>query len=124
MTSQYCKLPLNSMELIDAVKSAAGADLALDINSPDTVVSELLEQKSKGRLLLHLLNYGVEQTPLVKAIAVGLKVPDDKKVSGISLLSPDEDRVQALPYTMERGRLRFTVPQLQTNSIAIVQMEQ
>ncbi len=123
MTSEYWKLPVNWEELIDAVKWAAGGPLSLEVNAPLTVVSELTEQKQNNKLMVHLLNYNVAQSPWVKGVEVTLQIPERKKASKVLLLSPDSEGIQSLPVTEKNGRANFTVPRLNRYSLAVIQLE-
>ena len=122
MTSEYWKLPVNSRELIDAVKWAAGGQLSLETNAPETVVAELTEGKKGKELLVHLLNYDVARTPLVRSIEVSLLPPRTKSLSTVVLLSPDEENPQHVPLTLKNGRLTFTVPRLRTYTLATIEL--
>jgi hypothetical protein len=123
MTSQYWKLPLNSRELIDGVHWAAGGRLSLEVTAPSTVVSELVEQKEKNKMIVHLLNYDVARIPSVSNIAVNLKIPDGRKVVSVSLLSPDGGAEIHLASMPMDGGVRFAVPRLRTYSLAIIQLK-
>ena len=123
MTSAYWKLPVNYEELIAGVKWAAGGRLSLEVKAPPTVAAELLEQKQKGELLVHLLNYDVERTSSVADIEVSVELPRGRKVKSASLLSPDEAEAQNLPVTLRDGRGEFVVPRLQTYDLAVIQLE-
>jgi hypothetical protein len=122
MTANYWKLPVNSQELISAVQWAAGGRLSMDVNAPPTVTAELLEQKDKQRLMVHLINYAAERTAAIAKIDVRLRLPEGRQVSEVSLLSPDEDGVHKLRAGVKAGDLLFTVPRLQTYSVAVVQL--
>jgi hypothetical protein len=122
MTSEYWKLPVNSRELIDAVKWAAGGQLSIETNAPETVVTELMEGGKGKEMLVHLLNYGVARSPLVKSIEVSLVPPKPKASGTVVLLSPDEESSQRLAATLRNGRLTFTVPRLRTYTLAIVEL--
>lgn len=123
MTSEYWKLPVNWKELVDSVKWAAGGRLSLEVTGPLTVVTELMEQKQKSKMLVHLLNYNVAQTPSVRNIEVSLQIPEGKNVSKVSLLSPDGKHTQSLAAAETNGRVNFTVPRLGTYSLAVIQLE-
>lgn len=123
MTSAYWKLPVNQQELIEAVKWAAGQGLSLEVKAPATVTAELIEQKQKGELVLHLLNYDVARTPSVTNIEVSLQLPQGKKVKNVSLLSPDEETAGTLPVTARDGRASFVVPRLETYDLVVIQLE-
>ena len=123
MTSQYWKLPLNSKELIDGVRWAAGGRLSLELTAPPTVVAELVEQKPTGEMIVHLLNYDVARTSSVRNIGVDLRLPQGKKTTKVSLISPDEAGALSLPFAAKNGRVSFSVPRLKTYSLAIVQLQ-
>jgi hypothetical protein len=123
MTSVYWKLPVNEEELIAAVKWAAGQRLSLEVKAPPTVAAELMEQRQKGELLLHLLNYNFVRTPSVANIEVSLQLPQGKKVRNVSLLSPDEETAEGLPATVRDGRASFVVPRLETYDLVVIQLE-
>jgi len=101
---------------------AAGDRLTIEVEVPFTqnVVVELLKQD--GKLLLHLLNYGVARNSQVSHIPVDLKIPDGKSVSGVRLLTPDRDGEETVAYTSSDGRVQFVVPQIETYSLAVVQL--
>ena len=122
MISRYWKLPLNWQELVAAVKWAARDKLSFEVKAPLTVTAELLEQKAKGRLLLHLINYGVGRTPEVAKVEVSLEIPAGKRVSALTLLSPDEPKPVSLAHVTENGRAVFTVPSLKTYAVAVAQL--
>jgi hypothetical protein len=123
MTSQYWKLPLNSRELVDAVRWAAGGRLSLEVTAAPPVVTELVEQREKDKLIVHLLNYDVARTPAFHNIGVDLRLPEGKKAMRISLISPDEASTLSLPFSPKNGRVSFTVPRLKTYCLAIVQLQ-
>ena len=124
MTSEYWKLPVNWKELVDSVKWAAGGRLSLEVTAPLTVVTELMEQKQKRRILLHLLNYNVAQTTPVRRVEVSLQIPEKEKLMKVSLLSPDAESAQSLAATVKKGTVSFTVPRLVTYSLAVIELEQ
>jgi hypothetical protein len=123
MTSDYWKLPVNQEELVEAVKWAAGQRMSLEVKAPLTVTAELMEQRQRVELLLHLLNYDAERTPSVVNIDVSLRLPQGKKVKNVSLLSPDGEASAALPVTAKDGRADFVVPRLETYDLLVIQLE-
>ena len=123
MTSEYWKLPVNWEELASAVSWAAGDHLSLEVKAPLTVTAELLEQKKSNRLLVHLLNYDVQRSPIVRNIEIILKIPDGRKVEGISLLSPDEEQAQPTTYAVRDKGIVVNVPHLRTYSLILVRLQ-
>jgi hypothetical protein len=125
MTSQYWKLPLNWEELIQQVRWAAGGNFSLEADAPGTlaITAELIEQRKQSRRVVHLLNYTAPQGSTVSDIKAEVELPQGKRVRQVSLLSPDGSEDTAVPSRVENGRAHFTVPQLQTYILAIVQMD-
>jgi len=123
MISEYWKLPVNWNELIEAVQWAAEGHLSLQVNAPLTVAAEITEQREEGRMMLHLVNYDSARTPRVNDIGVSLEIPRGKKATRISLLSPDEQGMPSLPFTIQNGKLVFTVPRLKTYTVAVIQTQ-
>jgi len=123
MTSDYWKLPVNWGELASAVSWAAGDHLSLEVKAPLTVTAELLEQKKSNTLLVHLLNYDVQQSPIVRNIEITVKIPDGQKVEEVSLLSPDEEQAKPLTFAVRTGGIAVNLPQLRTYSIIRVRSQ-
>jgi hypothetical protein len=123
MTSRYWALPLNWQEVISAVKWAAGDRLSYIVRAPATIAAEVVEQKEKQRLLVHLINYDAARTPVVRNIEVGLRLPERRAAGEITVLSPDEERTQTVAATMKAGAAEFIVPQLKTYTVAVVPLK-
>jgi hypothetical protein len=123
MTSEYWKLPANWRELNESVKWAAGGELSLEVTAPVTVAAEIAEQKQNKTLMVHLVNYNVARVPSVRGIEISLRLPDQQRARKAFLLSPDEEGEQPLVVTQRNGRTVFTVPQLRTYAMAVVQAE-
>lgn len=123
MTSQYWKLPLNAAELVDTVKWAAGGQFSLEVaGAPPTVVAELMRQKT-GKLLVHLINYDVARTPVLRNIRLTVQLPPAARVHSVDLITPDEDGAQNPRYEVTGGRVTFTVPRIVTYRLATIQLE-
>jgi hypothetical protein len=122
MTSRFWKLPVNWQELLSAVSWAAKDDLSLVVKAPITVTAELQEQKGAGKLLVHLINYDADRKPQAGKIEVSLRIPQDKKVEQVTILSPDEPKPQSVTCALKNGRAIFMVPGLKTYSLAVLQL--
>jgi hypothetical protein len=122
MGSHYWKLPANWKELIDAVRWAAGR-LSLQVDASLSVAAEVTEQRQERRIMVHLLNYDTARNHLVSDIGVSLEIPQGKKATRISLLSPDEEGASSPSFITKNGRLTFTVSRLKTYTLAVVQVE-
>jgi len=123
MLSQYWKLPENWNELVESVKEAAAGRLSTEVIAPLNVVVEVTAQREADKLLVHLLNYDVARTPLVSNIRVSLEIPEGKKLSKLSVVSPDEERTLSPSFVLRNRRVSFTVPCLKTYTLAAIQLE-
>ena len=123
MTSQYWKLPENREELVESVRWAAGKMLSSEINAPLFVTAEVKQNPDKSRIVLHLINYNAENEPVVKNIEVDLRIPDGKKPRTVNVLSPDIQENQSISYRVSNGRIKYTIPQLNTYSLVVIELE-
>lgn len=125
MSSRYWKLPSNWEDLIDAVKWAAGGRLSLEVNVPGTaaVVAELMEQPAENRRLVHLVNYEGPQGNVVSNVEVSVELPQGKRVRAITLLSPDASESRTVAGRVELERAGFSVPTLDTYTLAVLELE-
>ena len=121
MTSPYWKLPLNAQEIVSEVKWAANV-VSLDVKGPATLVVEPLTQGSSA-LLLHLLNYDVERRPSIENVEISVRLPQGKTAASVRLYSPDIPEAPALAHASKGAWLLFTVPRLQTYSIAKIELQ-
>ena len=123
MTSPYWQLPVNATDLIESVRSAAGA-LSLEVQAPSTVTVELLRQKEIGSLLVHLVNYDNERTPSPKDIQVRIDARRFGPVTRVTWHSPDRDETLDLAATVSDDHIVFTVPTLETYGVAVLSPSQ
>lgn len=117
MTSEYWYLPKNWKALIDDIRWASGSRLSLDINAPQTVVAELMEQKQNGATILHLVNYNVANEKEVTNIEVNVQLPKNTQVKSVQLLSPDSSEKQDLTFNTSGQSIKFIVPTLRVYDI-------
>jgi hypothetical protein len=111
-------LPQNRAELLDAVRWAAGRPLEVEVKAPDTVTMSLYRQQG-GRQLLHLVNY--DDKHAVSNIPVVLRVPAEKRIASVTLLSPDPGVGQSISCRQQGGELSFTIPRLEVYDLVIVE---
>ena len=119
---EYWTLPENAGDLVDAVRWAARDGLSLDVVAPETVVAELLEQKDHRKILLHLVNYDVERTPVLRDIPVGLRIPSEQSVESLLILSPDREEETVLDCKVEGNWASFHIPKLQAYNLVVIQL--
>ena len=119
---EYWTLPRNADALVDAIRWASNERMSLETNTPDTVVIELLEQKDPARVLLHMINYDHQRTPLLEDIQVALRLPAERGVDSIFLLSPDREDRTPLQCDVESSRASFTVPRLEMYNLVVLEL--
>ena len=120
MTSRYWHLPVNWPELVDSVRWAGGGDPLLKVEGPLTVTAELLSQERENRLLLHLVNYGMKENPVVRDLQIDLR-SGEGEVRKVYTLSPDGGENPGLEFAAEGNRIRFTLPRLETYALVVIQ---
>jgi len=125
MSSLYWKLPLNWKELIDGVKWAAGGGLSLEVIAPGTlaVVAELMDQPAKNRRMVHLVNYAGPQGKTVSNVRVAVELPQGRRAGPVTLLTPDSGESLKVRGSVEQGRVHFTVPRLDTYTLAVLDLD-
>jgi hypothetical protein len=122
MTSLYWKLPINFNELIESVQWASCNNLSLTIEAPLTVTMELVQKEDMSALILHLLNFD-SKNPSVENIKVEVQVPEGKKITQVTVMTPD-GRDNAIIQFKENGkRAAFTVPQLLIYNLVVMKLE-
>lgn len=119
-TNAYWKLPKNYRQLVEAVNWAAAGPLSAAVEAPLPVTAELAERPASNLLLLHLVNYDVRHP--ASDIAVSLRIPAGYRVSEVVSSSPDGGAATPLATTVEDGRVRFRIPELQVYNLAVVRL--
>jgi hypothetical protein len=120
--SNYWGLPENFNDLKDAVVWSAGGSLSIEIDAPLYVTMERLIQPEQNRTLIHLVNYDLQNNPLVKDIKIRMVQPDGIVIKEIKLLSPDSGtESKLLDYKVKDGWIRFVVPGLQLYDLIAIQ---
>jgi len=109
-TNEHWKLPKNYPELLAAVKWAAGDRLTLSVQAPLSVAAELVEQRSSGNWILHLVNFDFAR-PVVN-IPVHLRLPEGRNLKEAVMETPDGSGSQLLKASITEGVAFFRVPTL------------
>jgi hypothetical protein len=122
MISRYWKLPVNLKDLIESVQWASGNSLSLSIEAPLTVTMELSEKEDKSALILHLVNFDTKALS-VKNIKVDVQVPEGKKVTKVTVMTPDGRDDEVIQSKESGKRALFTVPQLSTYDMVVMKLE-
>ena len=108
----FWKLPANYTDLLSAVRWAAAGNYSVTVDAPLWVTTELVQRENAPTRLLHLVNFKVDQP--VKSVRVRLHLPTGMRLSGVTLLDPDQDEEETLAAVSGHGEISLTVPQLNT----------
>jgi len=99
--------PLNAADLLAAIRWAAGGLLAATVDAPEGMAVELLKQPG-GALLLHLLNYRLDQS--VPAVNVRLRLTPGHTPRRATLLTFDADAEVAIPWSQTGVTVKVVIP--------------
>ena len=113
--NEHWKLPKNYPELIAAVRWAAGERLTVSVQAPLSVAVELVEQRSSGVWILHMVNF--DFTRPLDNLAVKLRLPKGRVLKEAVAETPDSPATQVLRTTITEGVVSFCVPRLQVYNL-------
>jgi hypothetical protein len=122
MISRYWRLPVNWRELIESVQWVSANSLSVNIEAPLTVTMEIVQKVDKSALILHLVNFD-SKDPSVKNIKVDVQVPEGKKVTKVTVITPDDRDDDILQFKESGKRTVFIVPQLSTYNMVVMKLE-
>lgn len=118
---RHWKLPLNHAELADAVRWAAGGELAATADVPEHVAIELTRQPSTGNMNLHLVNFDPSRP--VENIEATVRIPEGVRLREAVLATPDEAASKPLRATAEGGLVRLRIPRLEVYDLVLLRWE-
>lgn len=104
-------------QLPTALEKALAGRLSLHVTAPEGLAAELTQQP--GRRLVHLVNYRADQP--ARDIGVSVTLPAGKAVRAVRLASPERADDQRVEFHQGAGRVEFTVPEVRTYEIAVVE---
>jgi hypothetical protein len=120
ISNRFWKRPKNWAEIIAGVRWAARDDIPVHITGPDFLASNLVWQRDKQRMLLHLVNYNARNVPTIPSVAVQCRLPQGKSAKEVKIYSPELDAPSTLSFRQEAATALFTISQLKTYSVAAV----
>jgi hypothetical protein len=104
-------------DVLAAVQRACGAS-SLSVQGPHGLCAELAKQGQ--RRMVHLVNYR-EGEP-VRGVEVRLRIAADRQVRSVRLASPEHEKDIPVSFRQADGEVIFTVPEVRTYEIAVVEM--
>ncbi len=100
-----------------AVRRACGDGLSLSVQGPHGLCAELTAQPD--RQMVHLVNYRAGEP--ARDVEVRLRI-SGRQVRLVRLASPEHENDVTLPFQQAAGVLTFTVPEIRTYEIAVVEL--
>jgi len=117
---RFWKLPKDARDITDGVRWAARDDIPVEVNGPAYLVASVVEQPTKQRWMVHLVNYNARRTPALEPVEVTCRIPAGKSVKGIRLFSPDAVEPRTVEMKSEGSKVSFSVP-VKTYTVAVVE---
>ncbi len=120
ISNRFWKRPRNWQQIIDAVHWAANEDVPLKVDGPDFLVANLVEQATRERRLIHLVNYDGQKTPEIPSVQVTCAIPNGKVAKSVTLHEVESESPRALSFTPEPLGVSFTIPNVKTYAVIAV----
>jgi len=120
ISNRFWKRPKNWEDIVEGVHWAAKSEIPVRVSGPDFLVANLVEQRARQRILLHLVNYNSKQVPVIPSVDVKCRLPQGKTAKEVKVYSPDADAPGTLSFDAEASKISFTVPLVKTYSVVVV----
>ena len=120
ISNRFWKRPRNWEELIAAIRWAANADLPFEVSGPEFLVANLVEQDTRQRRLLHLVNYDSARTPAISALQCTVRVPGGDVVKEVKMYEVGADAPRPIDFTPGPSSAKFTIREMKTYAIVAV----
>jgi hypothetical protein len=120
ISNRFWKRPRNWEEISTAIRWAANADLPLEVDGPDFLVANLVEQGARQRRLIHLVNYDARNTPAISSLRCTARVPSGKVVRDVKIFEVDADSPRPLDFSPGPSSATITIPEMKTYAVIAV----
>ena len=120
ISNRFWKRPKNWEQIVDAIRWAANEDPPVQVEGPDFLVANLVEQGARQRRLIHLVNYDARNTPAISFLRCTARVPSGKVVKDVEMYEVDADSPRPLRFNPGSSSATFTIPEMKTYAIIAV----
>jgi hypothetical protein len=117
---RFWKLPRNAQEITDGVRWAARDDVPVQVGGPAYLVSNLVEQPGKRRMMLHLVNYNAKKAASIEPVEVICRLPRGQAAKEVRIYSPDLDGPRIIEMKIAASQVSFAVL-VKTYTLAVIQ---
>ena len=111
-------LPVNSSQLVDAVRSAAGGRFSVEADLPNWVAIEQVEKE--GMIAVHFVNYRKDSK--LSNIKVSIELKKGERVKSLTLISPDIDSPVTLEYSQDCNIITISLPSLEVYDVVRIDL--
>jgi hypothetical protein len=118
--NEFWKLPKNWEDFVALVTWAANDRIPLTIKGPVGVVADITEQRSRGRTIVHVLNYNAAVVPVQRDIQIRVRLPDGSQPRKASICSPEARNEIALSAESDTGSVSVKIPELRTYALLTI----
>ena len=119
--NEYWKLPKNWKEFIDLVQWGAEEKIPLAVEGSAGTVANCTVQRSKRRMLVHLLNFNATRVATVRDTSVRVLLPNGEKAAKATLRVPGVGEETELAVQTDAGSALINLPELQYYALITVQ---
>jgi hypothetical protein len=106
----FWKRPKNWRQLIDAIVWASGGDIPLEVQGPEYLIANVVEQPDRHRRLVHLVNCDAEHVSSIANVKVRCAMAAGESVATVRFYSPDSSGAEVLKSEFRDGMVSFAVP--------------
>ncbi|MGE5644695.1 MAG: alpha-amylase family protein [Acidobacteriota bacterium] len=117
--SRFWKSPKNAQEITDGIRWAARGDIPVAAGGPRYLVSNVVEQPDKRRLMVHLVNYNAKKAAALDPVPVVCRLPQGRTAKEVRIYSPDLSEPRSVEMKNGAGEVAFSAP-VKTYTIAVV----
>jgi hypothetical protein len=121
ITSEFWKRPKNWQQLVDLVQWAAQDQLPIKLDGPRGIVVNYTGQSSKQRAFVHLLNYAQTAAATAEPISVGVRLPDNRRASRVTVHTPGSKAEQVIDFSKDGALTFFSIPRVEVYSLATIE---
>ncbi len=118
--NRFWKNPRNAGDLVNEIRWTAGGALPMEISGPPYLVSNLVSQVDRRRVMIHLVNYNAAKAPQLDSIRITFHLPDGASLKDARVFSPDEDAPGSLEASSSGSAVYLTVPRIKTYAIVVL----
>ncbi len=118
--NRFWTRPRNWQDIIEAIRWASGNTIPIQVDGPDFLAANIVEQREKRRLMIHLVNYNAKNVPSISSIGIKCRLSQSQAAPQAIVISPDLDAPQTLTPRVMNSQALLTVPQIQVYSIVVL----